>query len=107
MDTYLAKRLSLKLDRQVSVPFQLIELVSKNAVHLDLPKSICVNPVVHIERISRACKHLTDILSTKETLSKPFNDQYETLVVDLAASYVRPKGKSLRFLTYMLKDFSA
>lgn len=90
---------SAKLGVQCYGPFRILELIGKNAVLVELPHSIRIHPVIHVEHTSRRRRQSKNIAKKERKPAEPFVEEKCELVVevDKIISH-RKRGQSFQFL---------
>ena len=100
-DAYSKSQTSQKLSAKRFGPFEILELVGKNAVRLDLPDHLKIHPVIHVSHTMPVVDQPGDIAQPvrKPPAPVPTIDGDEH-VVDRILSH-RKRGKGYQFLTLM------
>lgn len=91
---------SKKLGIQRYGPFRILELIGKNAIRVDLPDSIRIHPVIHVEHTTRRRSQPDAIRTEEPTAAQPFTDEKGELVLEVSEILAhRKRGKGHQFLT--------
>lgn len=81
-------------------PSKFLEIISKNAVLIDLPHDITIHPVVHVEHTAPAFRQPEDIRAPFPERTHPFIDAMGEQVIEVEAILAhRRKQRGLQFLT--------
>lgn len=91
---------SQKLSVQCYGPFEVTELIGKNAVKVKLPDAIHIHPIIHVEHTARRKKQPEDLATKEPPPVQPSIDVKGDLVVEVSEILAhRRKGRGFHFLT--------
>ena len=93
---------SRKLSARRFGPFRIIELVGKNALHLDLPSNVKLHPIINVDHTTQYKSQSNDIALQIPPRPAPIPDVHGTMLfeVDQILKH-RKRGRRMQFLTLM------
>lgn len=81
-------------------PFKVSEIISKNAVRIELPDNINVHPIVHVEHTARAFTKRSDISRLPLEKARSYIDVRGDNVIEVERILAhRRRGSGFQFLT--------
>lgn len=96
--------LSRKLRVQKYCPFEVLEPIGGNAIHLELRAKLNIHPVIQVEHTFRVFDQLPDITALQPTPCQPFVDEFGESVIEVSEILAQKRqGRGWKFLT-LYKD---
>ncbi|PXF42428.1 hypothetical protein BWQ96_07839 [Gracilariopsis chorda] len=100
-DAYAKSQESDKLNARRFGPFQIVKLIGKNALKLELPDHIKIHPIVHVSHTIPHKKQTTDIAASVQPRPEPIQTEEGEEYEVAAILKHKKRGKEFQFLTLM------